>query len=484
MKIRRSLLYLFLLFSCSSFAKGFSSDSLKKVIYSKSTIDTVRAETIRRLAVHQKNAPYDSIMPLLDLALPIAEKHKNSKLFFQLVFEKVTTYVAANKQIEGLNYCEQLIRRAESENNTELKGLAYACRGDLFRSYGLYDKAEREYEKAVEYYKQTDNLKQYAKSVFVLGYIEFGNAKLEKALTHFKQAYFHGLKYNKSDLRNSVENSGWIGNAYRDLKQYDSAIYYRRLSQAYARQEYKETGSLYDYAETYRYLGAVYMKMEQYDSALVNFRNAYINFDKAKSDNRKKLVQYYIASVLNKQNNNAAAAAELDKLIASTKESDDYLVLVKIHKLGASVYERNNELRKAYNCALDLSRFTDSASQIGQQAELAERDNEIRFENEQKIFDLKQKEIEYKAKEELEKQALIRNVFIMGFLILAIFLIVVFKNYNQKKKVNKLLELQKSTIEEKQIEILSSIQYAQRIQNSLFPTEVYIDKTLKRLMKK
>jgi hypothetical protein len=47
-----------------------------------------------------------------------------------------------------------------------------------------------------------------------------------------------------------------------------------------------------------------------------------------------------------------------------------------------------------------------------------------------------------------------------------------------------LIEKQKRFVEEKQKEILDSIYYARRIQNAILPTEKYIDKTLKRLMKK
>ncbi|MFL5764219.1 MAG: tetratricopeptide repeat protein [Bacteroidia bacterium] len=44
-----------------------------------------------------------------------------------------------------------------------------------------------------------------------------------------------------------------------------------------------------------------------------------------------------------------------------------------------------------------------------------------------------------------------------------------------------LIEIQKTLLEEKQKEILDSIRYAKRIQNSLMPTEKYIDKNIKRL---
>jgi uncharacterized membrane-anchored protein YhcB (DUF1043 family) len=51
---------------------------------------------------------------------------------------------------------------------------------------------------------------------------------------------------------------------------------------------------------------------------------------------------------------------------------------------------------------------------------------------------------------------------------------------NQKTEV----EHQKQLAEEKQKEILDSIHYAARIQKCILPTEIYIDRSLKRLMKK
>ena len=47
-----------------------------------------------------------------------------------------------------------------------------------------------------------------------------------------------------------------------------------------------------------------------------------------------------------------------------------------------------------------------------------------------------------------------------------------------------LISAQKIELEEKQKEILDSIHYAKRIQQSLLPTDIYIDKNLKRLQKK
>jgi hypothetical protein len=58
----------------------------------------------------------------------------------------------------------------------------------------------------------------------------------------------------------------------------------------------------------------------------------------------------------------------------------------------------------------------------------------------------------------------------------------------QTKKANKIItaqkmevEQQKGLIEEKQKEIVDSINYARRIQRSILPTEKYIERNLKKL---
>lgn len=64
-------------------------------------------------------------------------------------------------------------------------------------------------------------------------------------------------------------------------------------------------------------------------------------------------------------------------------------------------------------------------------------------------------------------------------MILPAFLI--FRGYRQKQKANLEIKKQKELVEEKQKEILDSIHYARRIQNSLLPNEKYIQRKMEWL---
>jgi hypothetical protein len=102
----------------------------------------------------------------------------------------------------------------------------------------------------------------------------------------------------------------------------------------------------------------------------------------------------------------------------------------------------------------------------------------------------KEKEL-IKSKADSEKQAVIRNTFIAGFIFMILLATLIFRGYRNKQKLNVLVtaekhkvEMQKELLEEKQKEILDSIHYAKRIQDSLLPSEISMDRNLKRLIKK
>lgn len=115
--------------------------------------------------------------------------------------------------------------------------------------------------------------------------------------------------------------------------------------------------------------------------------------------------------------------------------------------------------------------------------------------NEEKNKELVQKEMSYEfekkeaaTKAEQDKKDTVTTIVIYsvsaGLILVLILTGFIFRGYKQKQKANKIISEQKLLVEEKQKDILDSIQYAKRIQDSLLPTEKYIDKALNRLKNK
>ncbi len=88
--------------------------------------------------------------------------------------------------------------------------------------------------------------------------------------------------------------------------------------------------------------------------------------------------------------------------------------------------------------------------------------------------------IEHQEKENaLSKEKNRRQKIVIWFIVFCLLIVIIFALFVIKSL--KTTKEQKKIIEEKQKDILDSIRYAKRIQNSLLPNRKYIDKHLNRL---
>ena len=99
------------------------------------------------------------------------------------------------------------------------------------------------------------------------------------------------------------------------------------------------------------------------------------------------------------------------------------------------------------------------------------------FEKKEAVIKEQQEKERAVAQQKNRVSKIIIATVILGLLIVMIFALFIFRAL-------KLTKHQKHIIEEKQKEILDSIHYAKRIQNSLLPPQRYIEKSLAKLQKR
>jgi tetratricopeptide (TPR) repeat protein len=90
---------------------------------------------------------------------------------------------------------------------------------------------------------------------------------------------------------------------------------------------------------------------------------------------------------------------------------------------------------------------------------------------------------ELKHEEEVKQQRLIAYGGVTCFCVMILVVGISYRANKRKQKDNAVIMLQKNLVEEKQKEIVDSIQYARRIQSALITNENYIRKELKKLNK-
>ncbi len=464
-------LFLGVSFSNCLYSKG-SRDSLLLQLKNKSLHDTLRAACILDYSFVWPEPKFDTLTPLIEEGYELAMKHHKKELATSLLSRKIFFYVKNGKGIEAFSFCQEMTLLGEKEKDNNILGEAFQLRGTIFQSFNMLGKASDELRKAIEHYEKAKNGSALAGARYLLAYYCFNNKDYETALPNFRNAYFYTVKNTPKDNGSLGEFSGWIGNTYRQLKQFDSAIYYRRLSLNY----YFISGHKGLIAEGYRYIGVVYLRAAKYDSALVYFKKAAKTFDEVELKNRNWLMQYFIAETYSEMGNLKQSAKELDILLDKKAGTKDIYTLYEGSLLGTTVYEKNAEYKKSIDCYKDYILYKDSVEKSDKQGAVTELDSKLKFEHEESLIKLKQAEKDAETKRETEKQALIRNVLIGGFCIVGLFLIVVYRNYIQKQKANKLLQTQKNEIESQKKEIQDSINYAQNIQSAVLPDISEIEK--------
>lgn len=141
-------------------------------------------------------------------------------------------------------------------NLPEGQAQTYGAMGHLHEKSGEYAKAIELQQKALRLYEQAGNLSGVADIYENLASIDEDRGNYRNALKGFRKAY----ELNKVNNRvlPQITNLNDIGDCYRKLSQYDSAIYYSNQSLVMAQATYNLYGirsALSDLSKVYRGLG-------------------------------------------------------------------------------------------------------------------------------------------------------------------------------------------------------------------------------------
>ncbi len=353
---------------------------------------------------------------------------------------------------------------------------------------GLYFKKHNEATNGLKYFLAANKLAEEMRDssnlftcIINLGTLyEVTNDKI-KALNLYRKALL--INENDNDDNGKAISTFKIGRLYYALGKKDSARYFLNQTLALHLKNKQERGLIFDYA----YLGTTYEEEGDLQKAYENWNMALMLGRKYSDSGRVHMVYSYMAAAEQKREK-FQKALELYRLSvdwAPMTISNETMVV--LYKKMATASEKLGQYKQAYEYMCLCKIFSDSSRNVSEIKKQTEMKMSYEFDEVQKKL---MAEAEAKEKENLEKhekQRQQRNLLITGLVIISLFFGLAVRSYRMKRKANTLLELQKQEIErqrkimeEKNDEILDSIRYAKKIQQSLLPTEKYISKFLKR----
>lgn len=328
-----------------------------------------------------------------------------------ITFDYLNQYPAALKHFfAGLTIQEKL-------NNPELKGDILGNIGLIYMYQNLIEKSRRYHKRALTIRRKINDKHGISASLNNLAILSSREGKYQESIENYLACIKIDLELN--DVTGLGDDYNNIGIAYLDLKNYDQSLVYLNK----ALEIRKSNKDIRGISETLSNFGTYYHKLRQ--------------FDKAR--------EYFLEAI------------ELAKQVRA-KESLKYMY---------RVMTRNEELSKdtiaAYLYYKLFIKYRDSIDNSAIARKQTALELNYQFDKEKEVTRLRQRET--------DRQYMIILIAVSSVLILILlFSILFFRKWKQTQAQQLIIEERNRMVEQKNDEILASINYAKRIQHAILPS--------------
>ncbi|MBK9190583.1 MAG: tetratricopeptide repeat protein [Crocinitomicaceae bacterium] len=411
-----------------------------------------------------QNSVTDSLQNLLYQKKDVNEKAEILKVIFdELEYSDPAKSLIAAKQLYEI---ADLTR-----DNEENKMYSLNIVGIAYMNLNMTDSSFAYYEELLEYAKSKNEKSYLIKAYNNLAALSFNAGNNDDAFNYLRSV--RSLNETSGNLSDAAGDYLNIGVVYDALGSHDSSVYYCikgidlalkakdsvLLTRAYMniasiemRSDNIEpaieyclkalsfgvgSGNIADVAGVYVNLGYCYYKKEDFSSA----EKAYI-----------RGIEYSINS-----GNLESLADAYRGLASSYVKLNDYKMAFENQKLYGEIQDSIAELN-------NMAKYIDMQEKY--KAEETKKANEI-LTQKNKIQDL---EIEKNA-EEIQNSRIVIISSILGLVLLIVLAITLYNRNVIKQRANQQLQEANAIINEKNADILASIEYASKIQEALLPTK-------------
>ncbi|MCK6648517.1 MAG: tetratricopeptide repeat protein, partial [Bacteroidia bacterium] len=354
-------------------------------------------------------------------------------------------------------------------------GVTYYYRAD-------YSKTNEYYFKALTVYEKIGNIDRINMVKQNIAMVYMDNGEEAKAEELLKRSIEFSKKHNdRPGLAQAYAILGMMSGG--DTTKADQAINYYQM----ALNLHKEMGNNYDYAGTLDNIGNVYYRTGNFQKAIDHYKQSLPYY--LKENNFQDIVTGYsnIGAALQMQKKFAEAEMYLMKALEMTDTLDLPPAAMNTKLNLSSLFENQGDYKKALDYYKQYTAVKDSIYNDENKKELMRHEMDYEYEKKAALVKAEQDKKEALAEKEKQKQYIILAAVALVLLIVLIFSFFLYKRFitTQRQKViieqqKKDVEHQKELVQEKNKEILDSINYAKRLQEAILPPQKFVDQHLKQ----
>lgn len=345
-----------------------------------------------------------------------------------------------------------------------------------------------EYVAKIENALNNNNKNEAAGFYVKLAFVYWEGDVYKEAIDNFNKALVINQEIGNQNAIKVINTN--IGRIYQDMGNYDNAVTYLQKALQYN----KKSGNKQEVGSNLYNIAINYVSLKKYNDAIANLEEA-IKIGTELNDVKLLKSCYLSLSETYEKQGNAEKSLYYFSLYSSFQKQ---LTKEEIKKKEEQLNEMENKTKQAeYEKLLKEQQLNEKISLLDSSEKKLFYQRKLSKEKQEEIDNLTKdqriKDLEIEQKESSLKNArLLRNTLIGGLLLLLLFAIFIYRSYKQKQRTNIILAyqndeivLQRDEIENKNKElegalvqikeqnhnITSSINYAQRIQQAMLPSE-------------
>ncbi len=448
-------------------AQNKNIDSLL-VLLKKDNPDSTKIYVLLKLADIYSYQNPDSAIYFAECAKNIAEKIKDDKQLANALSEMGWDLFVRGDYSEALKYCFKALKIDEGLKNKKGMAQRLGFIGTIYRNQGDYPQALNYYFEALKMTEELGDNMGIGAHFANIGNVYYTQVDYSKAMDY----YFKSLKIftklgNKNGVITALMN---IGNVYNDLVNFPQALdYYFKALEMAEKLENKSYQAI-----VLGNIGTIYYDKKDYPKAL----NYYFKALKLNED-------------LNNENGLAINFGNIGELYIETgnfKEAEQYLkrAITIDESIGAldllrqteenlfHLYDTTGRFQLAlihYKKAMVLK---DTLFSQENKKQLVSKEMNYQFDKKEAITKAETEKQQAIAEEKNRKQKIISLAVGSGLLLVLVFAGFVFRSLRITNRQKKIIESQK-------FQIVESINYSKKIQNSLLPNVSEMQKEIKGL---
>jgi serine phosphatase RsbU (regulator of sigma subunit) len=351
----------------------------------------------------------------------------------------------------------------------------YRCRflirlGTMQREKGVYDAAYQNFFEALKVAEESKLEKLKADCFNAIATLFSIKKDYANALEYYNKGLSILKKLNEEERMASIYNN--MGIVYMELNQNRMALkFFLKALNISERNE-----DVYAIATNNENIGLAYDSLGNHKLALMYFNKALRTWYREDDNLSIAINLSYIGNSLLKQESTKEAIDTLLRAYAFSIKANTQTVTRDIANYLTKGYEQKSEFKKAFFYSQMSNQLNNSILNMEKIEAMTKVQMNYAFEKE-KSQDAIRHQMEVTLKEDQLKTEKNYKYMVSAVLVIIIVLLIfVYKNYTEKRKANIIITEQKNLVEQKQNEIVDSINYANRIQAAILSNREMLDR--------